>query len=56
MLRAVLDTNVLVNAIISEGKPRDLLRKGSRKSTALYLQSDSERAEHCPPKAKNQNG
>ncbi len=27
MLRVVLDTNVLVSAIISGGKPRDLLRK-----------------------------
>jgi uncharacterized protein len=28
MLRVVLDTNVLVSAIISDGKPRELLRKG----------------------------
>ena len=28
MLRVVLDTNVLISAIISDGKPRDLLRKG----------------------------
>ncbi len=28
MLRVVLDTNVLVSAIISDGKSRDLLRKG----------------------------
>jgi len=28
MLRAVLDTNVLVSAVISDGKPRQLLRKG----------------------------
>lgn len=28
MLRVVLDTNVLVSAIISNGKPRELLRKG----------------------------
>jgi putative PIN family toxin of toxin-antitoxin system len=28
MLRAVLDPNVLVSAIISDGKPRQLLRKG----------------------------
>jgi len=26
MLRMVLDTNVLVSAIIAKGKPRDLLR------------------------------
>ncbi len=28
MLRVVLDTNVLVSAIISDGKPRELLKKG----------------------------
>jgi putative PIN family toxin of toxin-antitoxin system len=28
MLRVVLDTNVLVSAIISDGKPRELFRKG----------------------------
>ena len=28
MLRVVLDTNVLVSAVISNGKPRELLRKG----------------------------
>lgn len=28
MLRVVLDTNVLVSATISSGKPRELLRKG----------------------------
>ena len=28
MLRAVLDTNILVSAIISDGKARDLLKKG----------------------------
>ena len=28
MLRAVLDTNVLVSAMISDGKPRQLFRKG----------------------------
>ena len=28
MLRAVLDTNVLISAIISDGKPRKLLEKG----------------------------
>ena len=31
MLRIVLDTNVLVSAIISDGKPRELLRKGISK-------------------------
>jgi uncharacterized protein len=28
MLRAVLDTNVIVSAVISDGKARDLLKKG----------------------------
>ena len=28
MLRVVLDTNVLVSAIISNGRPRQLLKKG----------------------------
>ena len=28
MLRVVLDTNVLVSAIISDGKSRELLKKG----------------------------
>ena len=28
MLRVVLDTNVLISAIISEGKPRELLKRG----------------------------
>lgn len=28
MLRVVLDTNVIVSAVISEGKPRELLNKG----------------------------
>lgn len=28
MLRVVLDTNVLVSAVITDGKPRELLRKG----------------------------
>jgi len=28
VLRVVLDTNVLISAIISDGKPRQLLRKG----------------------------
>lgn len=28
MFRVVLDTNVLVSAIISDGKPRELLKKG----------------------------
>lgn len=35
MLRVVLDTNVLVSAIISEGKPRELLRKGISKQFCI---------------------
>lgn len=31
MLRVVLDTNVLVSAVISDGKPRELLRRGISK-------------------------
>jgi putative PIN family toxin of toxin-antitoxin system len=31
MLRAVIDTNVLVSAVISDGKPRELLKKGTAK-------------------------
>ncbi len=40
MLRVVLDTNVLVSAVISEGKPRDLFRKGISKEFCLVT-SDS---------------
>lgn len=28
IFKVVLDTNVLVSALISDGKPRELLRKG----------------------------
>jgi putative PIN family toxin of toxin-antitoxin system len=28
MLRVVLDTNIIVSAVISDGKPRELLRRG----------------------------
>ena len=35
MPRAVLDTNVLVSAIISNGKPRELLRKGISKEFCI---------------------
>ena len=35
MLRVVLDTNVLVSAIISDGKPRELLRKGISKEFCM---------------------
>lgn len=35
MLRAVLDTNVLVSAIISDGKPRELLRRGISKQFSI---------------------
>ena len=35
MLRVVLDTSVLVSAIISDGKPRELLRKGISKEFCI---------------------
>ncbi len=35
MLRVVLDTNVLVSAIISDGKPRELLKKGIMKKFTI---------------------
>ena len=35
MLRVVLDTNVLVSAIISDGKPRELFRKGITKEFCI---------------------
>ena len=35
MLRVVLDTNVLISAMLSAGKPRDLLRKGISKEFRL---------------------
>ncbi|MDA4134175.1 MAG: putative toxin-antitoxin system toxin component, PIN family [Thaumarchaeota archaeon] len=35
MLRAVLDTNVLISAVISDGKPRQLLRKGIENKFSL---------------------
>jgi putative PIN family toxin of toxin-antitoxin system len=35
MLRVVLDTNVLVSAIISDGKPRELFRKGISKEFCI---------------------
>ena len=35
MLRVVLDTNVLVSAVISDGKPRELLRKGIAKEFSM---------------------
>jgi len=35
MLRVVLDTNVFVSAIISDGKPRELLRKGISKEFCI---------------------
>lgn len=35
MLRVVLDTNVLISAVISDGKPRELLRKGISKAFCL---------------------
>jgi putative PIN family toxin of toxin-antitoxin system len=41
MLRIVLDTNVLVSAIISDGKPRHLLRLAARKRFLLILSDES---------------
>jgi predicted nucleic acid-binding protein len=35
MLRVVLDTNVLVSAVISDGKPRELLRRGISKQFSI---------------------
>jgi putative PIN family toxin of toxin-antitoxin system len=35
MLRVVLDTNVLVSAIISDGKPQELFRKGITKEFCI---------------------
>jgi putative PIN family toxin of toxin-antitoxin system len=37
MPRAVLDTNVLVSAVISQGKPRELLSKGIAKQFSIVL-------------------
>jgi putative PIN family toxin of toxin-antitoxin system len=37
MPRVVLDTNVLVSAVISQGKPRELLRKGITKQFSMVL-------------------
>ena len=40
MLRVVLDTNVLVSAIISDGKSRELLKKGITNQYSILI-SDS---------------
>ncbi len=40
MFRVVLDTNVLVSAVISNGKPRELLRKGLENQFSIVT-SDS---------------
>jgi uncharacterized protein len=37
MLRVVLDTNVLVSAIISDGKSRELLKKGITNQYAILI-------------------
>jgi putative PIN family toxin of toxin-antitoxin system len=37
MLRVVLDTNVLVNAIISNGKSRELLKKGITNQYSILI-------------------
>jgi len=40
MLRVVLDTNVLISAIISDGKPRELFKKGISKKQFSIITSD----------------
>lgn len=37
MLQAVLDTSVLVSAVISDGKPRELLRKGIANQFSIVM-------------------
>jgi putative PIN family toxin of toxin-antitoxin system len=37
MLRAVLDTNVIVSAMISDGKPRELLKKGIANQYSIVI-------------------
>ena len=37
MLRVVLDTNVLISAILTDGKPRTLLRKGISKEFRIVI-------------------
>ncbi len=37
MLRVVLDTNVLVSAIICDGKPRELLRRGIENQFSIVI-------------------
>ena len=37
MLRAVLDTNVLISAIISDGKSRELLKKGITNQFSILI-------------------
>ena len=37
MLRVVLDTNVLVSAVVSDGKPRKLFMKGLENTSDLLL-------------------
>ena len=37
MLRVVIDTNVLVSAIISDGKPRALLQKGLDRQFSIVI-------------------
>jgi putative PIN family toxin of toxin-antitoxin system len=37
MLRVALDTNVLVSAVISDGKSRELLRKGIAKQFFIVI-------------------
>jgi putative PIN family toxin of toxin-antitoxin system len=37
MLKAVLDTNILVSAVISDGKSRKLLKKGTTKRYSIVI-------------------
>jgi putative PIN family toxin of toxin-antitoxin system len=55
MLRAVLDTNVLVSALITDGKARDLLKKAIAKKYRLVTSSlilNELAAVLCRPKFK----
>ena len=40
MVRVLLDTNVLISALISEGKPRTLLRLAYKKRYRLILSKE----------------
>ena len=56
MLRVVLDTNVLVSAIISDGKPRELFRKGiENQFLIMYLRPHAQGAPRVFRQTKIQN-